>query len=258
VRSGAAILLLAAVLLSGCQTLPESQESAALAPSGSSQGRAQLYSSLAAAYLREGQLEVALTKARQALAADSGNGEANNVMALIQQRMGNPGLAEEHFKRALRAQPSNVYFLNAYGSFLCGRQRFDEAKKHFDLAANNPLNRSPEVALTNAGVCIYREEGDTSKAEGYFRLALERNPKFAPALLWMVRVSIDAGEFLSARAYVQRYEEVAEHSPESLLMAARAERRLGDRNAAARYEMMLKSRFPDAPEVQRLRESEQP
>jgi type IV pilus assembly protein PilF len=252
-------LLIAALVLAGCQTVPPSYEpTSKLAPSGSTQGRAQLYATLAAAYLREGQLEVALSKARQAVAADSANGEANNVMALVYERLGESELAERHFKRALDAQPGNVYFLNAYGSFLCARERFEEAKQKFDLAVNNPLNRSPEVALTNAGICIYREEGDPGKAEGYFRLALERNPRFAPALLWMVRVSHDADEHLSARAYVQRFEEVAEHTPESLLMAVRAERRLGNRNAAAKYEMMLKSRFPDAPEIQRLRQSEQP
>jgi type IV pilus assembly protein PilF len=255
----AAAAWLAVALLAGCQTAPVDYESAAPpASSSSAQGRAQLYANLAAAYLREGQLDVALTKARQALAADAGSGEANNVMALVYQRLGEPERADQHFQRALRAQPGNAYFLNAYGSFLCGRGRFEEAQGHFDRAADNPLNRSPEVALTNAGICVYRHEEDAAKAEAYFRRALERNPKFAPALLWMIRMSLMAGEHLSARAYVQRYEGVAEHTPESLLMAVRAERSLGDRNAAARYQMMLKSRFPDAPEIQQLRESQEP
>jgi Tfp pilus assembly protein PilF len=46
---------------------------------------------------------------------------------------------------------------------------------------------------------------------------------------------------------------VSPATAESLYLAARVERQLGNRAKAASYERMLRERFPDAPENTRLR-----
>jgi type IV pilus assembly protein PilF len=243
----------------GCETTPSRfDEQGVSGPGGKGATSAELYANLAAEYLSRGQLEIALTKGKQALAADRGNANANNVMGLIYQRLGEPNQAERHFERALRVEPSNPYYLNAFGGFLCKQGRYEEAEKRFSLAAANPLNRSPEIALTNAGTCALRQPEGLSKAETFFRRALESNSKFPPALIQMASLSLENGEPLSARAYVQRFEAVAPHTARSLWLAIQAERALGDEVAAAKYEMSLRSRFPDSTEIQFLRESRQP
>jgi len=78
------------------------------------------------------------------------------------------------------------------------------------------------------------------------------------ALFQMAKLSFEAGEFLSARAYIERFEEVSSYTPASLWIAIRTERQLGDDATAAKYEMRLKSKFPDSPEIQLLRESRKP
>jgi type IV pilus assembly protein PilF len=70
----------------------------------------------------------------------------------------------------------------------------------------------------------------------------------------MARVTSAGSDFQSARSYVQRYLSVAEPTAEILLIGVQAERRLGDKEAAKKYEKLLRGRFPDSSEVQRLRE----
>ncbi len=221
----------------------------------SNKGAGDVYVKLAVAYMNEGRLDVALQKAKQAISVEPRNAEAHTVIALLYERLGELQLAEHHFKKGLDYQPKDSYLLNAYGSFLCKQQRFDEAHQRFQEALKNPLYKTPEVALTNAGICASRSS-DQQKAETLFREALQRNPRFSMALLQMVRVSVNASEFLSARAYLQRFIEVSAHTASSLWLGIQAERELGDRNAVASYALLLKNSFPDSHEAQLLRESE--
>ncbi len=181
-------------LLSGCTTTSSAHiDSPAVIKSGKRMASAETYANLAAAYLSEGRVDVALSKAKEALAVDSRNAYANSVMGLVCQRMGHADLAEKHFKRALETEPSNSYYLNAYATLLCSLQRYDEAQKRFEQAADNSLNPTPAVALTNAAICSSRRP-DPKQAETFFRRALETDPTFAPALLGMAHLSFDNGE----------------------------------------------------------------
>ena len=56
-----------------------------------------------------------------------------------------------------------------------------------------------------------------------------------------------------ARVYLERFAAVAPASAESLYLSVRVELQIGNRNKAAAYERMLRERFPDSAEIQRLR-----
>ena len=71
----------------------------------------------------------------------------------------------------------------------------------------------------------------------------------------MARLTFGANNYLSARAYLQRYSEVARHTPESLWLGIRVERILGDKNALASYGLSLKGNYPDAAETRLYLES---
>ena len=90
------------------------------------------------------------------------------------------------------------------------------------------------------------------------RSALETDAKFAPALLGMARLSFDKGDFMAARAYNQRFADIAKETPESLLLGVRTEMKLGDAGAASVYELKLRAKFPDSTEVQVLRDLKRP
>jgi type IV pilus assembly protein PilF len=244
----------AALGLAGCQTTgPARDESGeSVVPGAQAPGKDQVYVELAAAYLREGQIGIALAKAQQAIEVNPSSSNGHNVLGLVYERMGEAGKAEAEYQESLRLSPDNYYAHNAYGAFLCKQRRTAESEQEFQAAINNPLNQSPWIAMTNAAICA-QEQGDRASAERQFRDALQRNPRFAPALLRMARLTVDAGDYQGARQYLERFAAVAPASAESLYLSARVERQIGNRNKAAAYERMLRERFPDSAEIQRLR-----
>jgi type IV pilus assembly protein PilF len=251
------VLLLLLVVSTGCQqggVRDDYGDSGGTIEDQRKANRSDIYVRLAIAYMQEGQLGMALKKIKRGIELDSSNGEAHNVLAIIYQRLGENSLAEKHFGRASRLQPRNPYIRNAYGSFLCQQQRYDDADQQFRNALSNPLYKTPEVALTNAGICA-KQSGDAEKAEGYFRKALGLRGDYPQALIQMAQLSYDIGEPLSSRGYLQRFHQVTKHTPSSLWLAIQTERVLGDKDAVASYEMLLRGNFPDSEEMKLLRES---
>ena len=212
---------------------------------------AAVYLELATSYLEQGQANAALANARKAIAVSPENGEARIVKAMAESRLGYSEEAEKTFRGLLERDPEDPYAANAYGAFLCGQGRYAEAIAQFDLAAANPRNRAPWVALTNAGLC-FREQGKAGESAERLNKALSRNTRFGPALLALARLRQDQHNAAEARGYMSRYFEVAAPDPESLLLAYQIEKSLGNTHAADSYALLLKSRFPDSPQTYRL------
>ncbi|MBT6272854.1 MAG: tetratricopeptide repeat protein [Chromatiales bacterium] len=164
-------------------------------------------------------------------------------------------MAESHFERAVGSNSLDSAAYNNYGGFLCRQGRVEKAMKQFKGALKNPLNKAPEAALTNAGLCLMKN-GRPDEAEKFFREGLVRNPRLPSALVPMIELSATKGRDLAARGYLQRYLEVGKHTSKTLWLGVMIERELGDRNAASSYEMLLKANYPDAPETRTLLESE--
>ena len=115
----------------------------------------------------------------------------------------------------------------------------------------NPLYRTPEVAYTNAGVCA-RRNGRLDKSEEYLRLAVSQRSQYSEALLQMAGVSFERGNFLQARAFLQRYLGMAPASAEVLLLGYQVEKALGDAAAADDFSGRLRRQFPNSPEARIL------
>ena len=231
-----------------------SSRDAHLAPGDTANPLARVNAQLGLGYLANGQLDLAWERLNGALLEDPGYATAHNGMALVYNRLNEPGKAEEHFKRAIELNPSDSAAQTNYGAFLCEHGRFDEGEKHFLKAVENPLYKKPAMAYTNAGMCKLRAD-EPSGAEIYFRAALRADPRFPVALVNMAELSFDSNQYLSARAYMQRYEEVGRHDSRSLWLGIRIEDELGDKDAVASFAMLLKATYPDSPETQKLLES---
>lgn len=210
-----------------------------------------LYVQLAVEYLRQGQTETALHKARKALEVDSKNAQAHNIIALIYQRLRQNELAEKHFRTAVGLQPKDPYVLNAYASFLCDRRKFTEAQVEYKKALDNPLYSTPWIAMTNMGVCAKRS-GNSGKAESHYNDALRANPSFGPALAGMADLSYTRGSYKSAKSYLDRYFKVSQPTPQVLLLAVKVERKLGSRKRARTYAQMLRKSYPGSYEALQL------
>ena len=144
--------------------------------------------------------------------------------------------------------------LNNYGNYLCQQNRLEEAEKTFLNAAANPLYESPEIAITNAGLCLSNNQREDD-AEKYFRQALQLNPRVPQALIKMCDISFKLPNYLAARGYLQRYQEVARHTARSLWLGIQVEQALHDKDAVSSYALQLKNNYPDSQEAMLLRES---
>lgn len=216
---------------------------------------ADVYIDLSAAYLRQNRLTEAFKNAKKAVIVDPRSSNAHYMLALVHQQLGQPESAEASYRKSVTLDPRNPVALNAYGSFLCDLKRFEEADGFFRRALNNPLYGTPWLAWHNAGSCNERA-GDQQSAERDYRGALQANPRFAPSLLGMAKISFGGENFLSARAYLQRYAEVAPHTAESLWLGVRTENQLGDKDQMASYGLKLRANFPDSEEAKYLQSIE--
>jgi type IV pilus assembly protein PilF len=235
--------LMLAFALGGCAGGPKKL---AGAPEGESP--ADLYVDLATEYVQRGQMDTALARAQQAVAADRSSARAHYILAIVYQRLGKTEAAQREFADAVKRSPKNPDYRNAWGAVLCAQGRYDAGLAEIKTALADPLYQGPEVALMNAADCSL-SAGRRQDHERYLRLALERNPNFPPALLELSKLSYKRGDFQAARNFMARYSRTGEVSPEALLLASRIERQLGNRKLAQRLEASLRQRFPNSPEV---------
>lgn len=205
-------------------------------------------------YMRRNDLDRALDRLERARKLDPGYYETYNMLGVLYQRLGENQEAENNFKKALKLNGADSPTLNNYGQFLCTTGRYTDAINIFKRAADNPLYETPAIAVTNAGLCAMRNN-DPANAEKYLRHALELNPKFPEALLPMAQISYDNGSYLSARGYLQRYQEVGRQTAKTLWLGIQIEDKLGDQNAVSSYALLLRNNFPHSNEAEMLKES---
>jgi len=215
---------------------------------------ADVNTKLAIAYMRDGDNEQAVKKLEKAIETDPTYAAAYSTLGLLYNRVGEFEKADANFREAIRLEPDNSAFLNNYGQVLCQNGQHDKGQEMFTRAGANPLYRSPEIALNNAGICAMTA-GDLNGAEGYFRDALQLNPRIPQALLRMSMISYELERYLPARAYLQRYLEIGSHTAQSLWLGIRIERELGDNDALASYSLQLEKSYPDSNETRLLLES---
>ncbi len=242
------------LLLAGCQeglVKGASDETGKLGSVTQGSSPADTYVQLAAEYLRLGDYQTALTKAKKAVQRDPGNANAYLVLGLVYEALNEIDQAQTAYRKARAADDRNPYVLNAYGRLLCQLEEYDKSFRAFERAVENPLYESPWVALTNAGICAL-SAGDQVRAERYLLKALQENPRFPAALLQMAKLSYDQGKYLSARAYIQRYREVAKPNAKLLYLSILTERKLGNLDQERSDELLLKAEYPDSEEARKL------
>ncbi len=250
-----ACLPLMLLLLPGVQGCPARQSGLDLPANVDPVRVASANTRLGIAYLRQNNLEEAERVLRKAVAAAADYPPPYQVLGLLYSRAGDLGKADVNFRRALELEPDNPVYLNAYGQFLCRtRGRRKEGLKLLLQAAGDPIYNTPEIPYLNAGLCSLGA-GQRKDAEQFLLRALQRNPKLPEALLEMSVLRYQDGGRLSARAYLQRYEQAVSgpRTPRSLLLGVCIERLLGDKDQLASYELQLRNQHPDSDEAARLK-----
>ena len=240
--------LSALLLCQGCLGTSATSVSTAAASSG---GAAVANLNLGAAYLRQGRLTLALERLDRALDHDPHLAEAHRTIAMVYDQLGDADVAWDHHRRAIRLAPDDAATANSYGVFLCRQGRWGDAEPMFARAAGSPRYHTPEVALTNAGICALNA-GDGAKAEHYLRDALARNPKYPDGLFNMAALAFDNHELDEARHFLGRHFEAAPDTPQVAWLCFRVERELGNRGDARQCASILRERFPESSESAQL------
>jgi type IV pilus assembly protein PilF len=210
---------------------------------------------LGAGYLRQGRLDLAVERLQRALKQDARNPDAHSIIAIAYDQLGMLQEAEMHYRRATQLDSNNSASANSYAVFLCRQNRWSDAEPYFKRAADNPTYSTPEVALTNAGVCA-RNAGAADKAGEYFRSALVRNPRFPDALTNLMEMSYAGGNYMQARAFVQRFLESSTPTAPVLLMCVNVETQLKSHEAAEKCAAKLRTGFQGTPELAKLEEQQ--
>jgi type IV pilus assembly protein PilF len=243
------VVLAAALHLTGCGT-PASRNSD---EPGKARKFAETNTSLGRQYMDRGQYEVALEKLKRAVAYDKTYAPAHTLLGVLYETLGQQDEALEEYRRAVHYDPTDGDVNNNYAVFLCGQDKSEEADRYFQIAMKDPFYSTPEVVYANAGLCALGTN-DLDKAERYLRQSLEYDAEFAPALLPMADLNYRNGDFLRARAFLQRFEAVGTSDAQSLFLGYRIEYALGDATTSARYKQDLLSKFPDSTEAAQARE----
>lgn len=239
--------LAAFLLLAGCvQTT-----TGIIAPDSDDDNAARQYYQLGARYYRNGNYELARERLQRAIDLDPRMAIAHSTLALTYEHLENMRLASEHYAKAVRYEPNNAEVRNTYAVFLCRQGRFDEAEAQFRRAADVPDNDDKEVSLTNAGVCM-AQKPDLEKAERFLREALSYKSSHGEALIQMASLKYKTEDFLSARAFLQRYLATNRATPEVLYLAVQIEKARGDEQASEEYATQLLREFPESAQARRV------
>ncbi len=252
----AALWLAVAALLAGCAAqqveAPSGFDTGTMVGEvGDPRNRAKVHTELASLYFTRGNMGVALEELRIATEADQSYGPAHGMFGLVYMEIRENKLAEQHFERALKLSPNDPDINHNYGWFLCQTGREPGSIKYFLQAIRNPLYPTPWRSYSAAGQCTLRSN-NLKDAEAFFQRALTMEPDDAPSLLQMGVIRYRQGQLEDARKLVSRYNKLINPTAESLWLALRIERKMGERGSEASFANQLRRRFPASPEYQAL------
>ena len=206
---------------------------------------------MALEYLRVNNLAPARDRIERALGEAPDNANVQETAGLVYERLNDLPKAKHAFSAAARLGKNDPNILNSYAGFLCRTGKTAEGEKLFIEAAKDPVYRTPEVALLNAGVCL-GSSGDVVDSERYFNRALTIKPNMPEALLQLGNLAFSRGDYTQALDDVQRYLAVNPPSAEVLWLGFRTERKLGDTPAAVAFGRRIEAEFPDSEQARML------
>lgn len=242
-------------LLAGCAggpaPLPPDQPTAIATASDQTdrERRARVRLELASAYFARGQLDTALDEVKLSIQVKPDLADAYNLRALIYAAMNEDRLAEDSFARALQINPRDGATLHNQAWFLCQRDRFGPAQQQFSAALASPQYR--DVARTNLarGVCFGRNQ-QWAEAEAALMRAYELEPGNPSTGLNLADVLYRRGDYERARFYIGRINSVPDQTnAQTLWLAARIERKLGQESSLRVLGDRLRQGFPQSPEA---------
>jgi len=241
--------ILTASLLIGCVS---SDGSKALKREDPTEAAAKTNIQLGIAYLQQGNYTVAREKLERSLKQNPKDPDVHTTLGLLYDRTGEPKLADKHYQEALKLAPDNPDVSNNYAIYLCKRGRVDEGVERFSAVAANKYYRTPEVALTNAGVCL-RNAKRLDEAQAKFIGAIKLRPDYSEATVQLANLHIERGQVPEARKVVDSYLGAFRPKPDVLFAAVTVARAAKDKMSEEKFSRALRLEFPESAQARALK-----
>lgn len=251
-----ALSLMAGVLafIAGCSSAPATSEATTtndvmtVSDESDVRRRAKIRLELATGYFSNGQTTVALDELKQAIATDPTYFDAYNLRGLVYQRLNNPQLAEESFRKALSLNPGASGVQHNYGLMLCQLGRVNEGIQLFKAAISNPnYAERAKTHMAQAGCELGAGRKDAAEASYLRSYELDAgNPITAYNLS---KLLFERGEYVRAQFYIRRLNNSALANSESLWLGIKVEQKLGNSDVMGQLGSQLRKRFPQSREL---------
>lgn len=203
----------------------------------------ELHTKLAQGYIDRGNRESARHHLRKAAEIDRNSPEATETLARLYQLEGEPKLAEETFKKAIKNKKNFTLARNNYGVFLFGAKRYEEALLQFELAAEDLDYTDRASALVNVGrTALLLGKNERAKAALEHAAVLDRG--MADAHIELANINFQNNDYAAAKFHLDKYQALGQVTARSLLLGIRLERIFANKDKEASYVLMLKNRFP--------------
>ena len=233
------IALLGAWLLAGCV----STESSPTKEHVDKQKALDLHIRLAKNYVAAGNRESARLHLRKAFDIDKKSPEATDTLAMLYELEGEPVLAEETFKKALKMKKDFTEAHNNYGIYLFSEKRYEDALREFETAAADLDYDGRPEALVNVGRTA-QKLGHDERARAAFEHASVLDRNLPAPYIELADISLRAQEYADAKQNLDRYMALSQSSARALLIGIRLERIFGNKDKEASYALLLKNKFP--------------
>ena len=247
-------LLAACLALGGCVT----ETTGGFNVEVSQQRAFQDYLALARGYLEQGDLANSKRHLNNAAAINRNSADLHGIWGLVYAREGEVELADESFRRSLRADRGNSQTRNNYAAFLYANGRFEDAYRELREVVNDTAYPQRAQAFENLGLAAMRT-GRQDEAEVAFTRALQLNGNQVRSLHELVAINLARQNISQADAYYRNYLTIAqfynlEHSARALWLGIQLAVASGDEAAQQNYAQQLQMRYRSSPEYQLYQE----
>lgn len=166
-----------------------------------------------------------------------------NGRALLHQYEGEPKLAEQYFKQALKEDKYFSQARNNYATFLYAQKRFEEAKEQFEIVSRDVDYKRRAWSVLGLGQSA-KQLGNTARAQSAFEQALALQPRMAQAMVELAEIHFDNKEYAESKKYLEAYNKASRQSPRTLWLGIRIERIFGNKDKEASQALVLKNLYP--------------
>lgn len=210
--------------------------------------RAKIRLELATGYFSNGQTTVALDELKQAIATDPSYFDAYNLRGLVYQRLNNPQLAEESFRKALSLKPSAPGVQHNYGLLLCQLGRTNEGIHMFKQAIADPIHTERAKTYMAQAGCEF-SAGRKEAAEASYMHSYELDAGNPITAYNLSKLLYERGDVTRAQFYIRRLNNSALANSETLWLGIKVEQKLGNSGAMMQLASQLRKRFPQSREL---------